>query len=1340
MATPSRRNWGWSAISIIPAIKPGSKSKLQQDLDKFDLKVKVRAVLGPTTAITNKLNTLTRDRQTKIKVILGATAPLAARIDQLAQNRTVNFRPELASGPTGTATARLNDMARARTVTLRPELGSNVAAVETRLDQVARTRTARIDLDFAVTPQQVAAMRAITRLQDRDVRARVRIDVDQDQADRLARLGPSIRALNRLASKDVRIKIDLDVDEARLIRVAEAMRDIRSRTVSLNVRQNERVSGSSAGTSRLTSGLGSLGSAGAGAGAAAAKIALITGAAGLAAGAVGTLVAGIGALGVVGAAAGATAAVGLSGIKDAFTALSAADDDAVTGAAQTQRAVQAAARGVEQAEKGVTRAKRDAKDASREVTRARKEEAEQIEDLNLALKGAALTEQDAQLAIAEAIRDRDKTFGDPEADALERERSVLRVAQAEQRLREVQEGNADLAEEAAQANKKGVEGSDRVVAAKRAEADANEKVKDAEAALTDAQQALTDAQNQGSAAASKAEQALAKLSPSAREFVLGMRALGPELTAGLKMPVQETLFAGLTAPVTSLIRTSIPALREGMTGVAGAMNTAAKDTAAFFSTASAQQSIKDAFAGTTSFITAIGPGMKQATQGFLSFASAAAPALGAVGTGFGTLMGSIGQAFTDAANSGALTQLINNFGGLLAGLGVGLKPVIDGLIQAGNIVAPVLGPLFAELGKSLGPVLPQLAQVGAELAKGLMPVLPVAANLIGSLTRAVQPLIGPLSKIAVVVGDALVKAVNALAPAMGPVGDAVASLFAAASPLVPVIATVASGLLSALAPALKTIFDAAGPVIKMWAELMLPVFKQIQPIISQVAGQLAYALGSAMEDLAPLLPEIAKSFGNMVTSLAPLLPQLVDMGVKLLPPILGVFVQLVPIVLKAIDVFTWLAVNVLAPIVMPQLRAVTDTVSTLFRVMGDGIRMARNLFSESLSAIGGFFGDMSKAASSAWDSVVRNIAKAVKGIGELMQKAEWFPAAPVIRRLGDAYVGWADAHMATGGLFRGRGTTTSDSNLVALSDREFVTNAKATAANLPLLQAINSGWTPSPEFLHAIVGPVRGFAEGGLVTADELNTFAQGVEGAPYEWGGTHWGDCSGAVSALVNKAVGADPWATRGTTGNFSTWLASKGLQPGMGPKGSLNVGWFVGGPYGGHTAVTLPNGTNFEMGGARGNGQYGGQAVGAADPQFTDHMHLPPDFFKGGDQLPGQTTPPALGGSTPQVTTPGTAAAATKTRMKTAGELGKDAETIARAGVIESLGLGGFEQLGKRQGDNGASVRTSAAPPQQPQQPNPQGGNTFIAYGHTAEDIANQWSRLLWERTGGYGGRSWG
>ncbi|ORL83897.1 phage tail tape measure protein [Prescottella equi] len=336
----------------------------------------------------------------------------------------------------------------------------------------------------------------------------------------------------------------------------------------------------------------------------------------------------------------------------------------------------------------------------------------------------------------------------------------------------------------------------------------------------------------------------------------------------------------------------------------------------------------------------------------------------------------------------------------------------------------------------------------------------------------------------------------------------------------------------------------------------------------------------------------------------------------------------------------------------------------------------------------GLPGRISSAASGMWDGIKNAFKGAINWIIQAWNAIEFripgFEVGPI--KWDGFTLGLPDLPLLASGGLAGRrkdgmlwgpGTPTSDSILgvdaygiptALVSTREFVVNAQATAENLPLLQAINAGWTPSAEFLHGltrgefrsnpfgiaedsplvagalgarsliadgdftgnlhdafgieedhpvvssilalreVISRLPRFAEGGaVVSPDQLVNFAKGVEGKPYVWGGVNWGDCSGAVSALANYATGRDPFGSRFATMTEGAELLARGFKRGLGPSGSLNVGWFNGGPYGGHTAVTLPNNVNFEMGGGRGNGQYGGPAAGANDPMFTDHAHLP-------------------------------------------------------------------------------------------------------------------------------------
>ncbi|MGD3153712.1 tape measure protein [Tsukamurella tyrosinosolvens] len=135
--------------------------------------------------------------------------------------------------------------------------------------------------------------------------------------------------------------------------------------------------------------------------------------------------------------------------------------------------------------------------------------------------------------------------------------------------------------------------------------------------------------------------------------------------------------------------------------------------------------------------------------------------------------------------------------------------------------------------------------------------------------------------------------------------------------------------------------------------------------------------------------------------------------------------------------------------------------------------------------------------------------------------------------------------------------------------------------------------------------------ENGGISVDQLKQFASGIQGHKYTWGGggnTFDADCSGAQSTIANFLTGA---TGRFATGNQGEALAARGFIMGDPPEGTAAyaIGWVNGGPGGGHTAGTIvdPVGgnVNVEMGGAGGNGQYGGQAAAAAS--FPNRAYLP-------------------------------------------------------------------------------------------------------------------------------------
>jgi hypothetical protein len=126
------------------------------------------------------------------------------------------------------------------------------------------------------------------------------------------------------------------------------------------------------------------------------------------------------------------------------------------------------------------------------------------------------------------------------------------------------------------------------------------------------------------------------------------------------------------------------------------------------------------------------------------------------------------------------------------------------------------------------------------------------------------------------------------------------------------------------------------------------------------------------------------------------------------------------------------------------------------------------------------------------------------------------------------------------------------------------------------------------------------------------------VSGTPYVPGGDSPAgtDCSGLASWVSNAATNRPVFGDRFHTGNEERALLARGFKYGTAPN-ALVIGW-----NGGHTAVTLPDGTPVSSGEGGGVRIGGG---GAYQPQFTHHMYLPMPTDAPDPNAPVDAPPPA-------------------------------------------------------------------------------------------------------------------
>lgn len=117
-----------------------------------------------------------------------------------------------------------------------------------------------------------------------------------------------------------------------------------------------------------------------------------------------------------------------------------------------------------------------------------------------------------------------------------------------------------------------------------------------------------------------------------------------------------------------------------------------------------------------------------------------------------------------------------------------------------------------------------------------------------------------------------------------------------------------------------------------------------------------------------------------------------------------------------------------------------------------------------------------------------------------------------------------------------------------------------------------------------------------MIVLASLMSLINQVSGTPYIVGGDSPAgtDCSGLVSWVVNAATDRPVYGDRFNTGNEEGALLARGFQYGTAPN-ALVVGW-----NGGHTAVTLPDGTPVSSG-ERGGVHIGGAGATSPDSRTT-------------------------------------------------------------------------------------------------------------------------------------------
>lgn len=267
------------------------------------------------------------------------------------------------------------------------------------------------------------------------------------------------------------------------------------------------------------------------------------------------------------------------------------------------------------------------------------------------------------------------------------------------------------------------------------------------------------------AKAAQFNQAMQKLTPAARGFVMEIKNLHPAMVQ-LQRDVQQTFFVQMQGALTRMTRTLLPVLHTGlvqlssdlgrmgrslMSGLAGSGG----DLASIFLAA---------HAALAPFIPLVG----QLAQAFITIGAVAGPMVASLSGGLAGVLQKFVVFINAAANSGALAKffddalvILRNFGSLLGNVFGVINEILGALQQTGGQGLGVLSDLIGALGQFLATAeghqflvsLFTLLNIAlSSLMQILVPLLPAVAHLatnlangLGGALKVVTPLLVGLS-------------------------------------------------------------------------------------------------------------------------------------------------------------------------------------------------------------------------------------------------------------------------------------------------------------------------------------------------------------------------------------------------------------------------------------------------------------------------------------------------------------------------------------------------------------------------------------------------------------------
>ena len=641
---------------------------------------------------------------------------------------------------------------------------------------------------------------------------------------------------------------------------------------------------------------------------------------------------------------------------------------------------------------------------------------------------------------------------------------------------------------------------------------------------------------------------------------------------------------------------------------------------------------------------ALGPLVAVLGQGLADALIPVAQAFGQLLDALSPLLPVLGEAFNAVLVSVAqvLLQVAEALAPVITALVTQLTPIIEQLTPVFTQLAQVMGDALVQMIQQLAPLLPPLVEVFAQIVQAVVPLVSMMIEQLSPVLAMIMPV---LVQVAQILGEAILNALNQLAPVFPTLVQAFGSLLEAVLPLIPMLLQLAVDVITPLIPAVIALVPAVVSIVEGFVSLLEAVAPLI-PILAELLVECITPLIPMIISLVPAVVGIVDAFVSVVQAVVPvitILDELIGILLQVLATVIGVvgdivakFITLGVDVVATVIEFGAGIVGGFADMIQQVIHAIVDFASDLIQKFNELWAGAANATSKGINSLMEWVRGIKDSILDAFHNagswlvqigkdLIMGLWSGIKHMWHMLTGGDDNDGDDPGTGYGDGGVthyanggtrlSKQDAQIAPGGsyLVWAEDETQGEAFIpLAPSKRKRSTQILAQTANIMGFDVVEKTTRTKVAYDGTDVTPQapRRFADGGI-TIQKLDEFAHEIEGQPY--GQTQWGDGPGAVSAISRYAVGLDAWSDQFSLAMEAKALSNLGFNTGRGDFGDLQVGWFGTDPDGeeGHTALTVPSGVAVEMGGERGDGQYGGAAAGADDPQFTEHAYLPGAFF---------------------------------------------------------------------------------------------------------------------------------